>query len=93
MLDISTSPRATWVWGADRGQAEELQAALSAAGHQVSAVRGGNADSRTLYLDIGAVALEGLQFLLDAGYVFRWHPGQHPLNRAEHLYGIPVSTP
>jgi hypothetical protein len=92
VLEISTSPRATWVWAADRGQAEELQTALSAAGHQVSAARGGNAESRTLDLDIGPVALDGLQFLLDSGYSFRWHPGQHPLNRAEHLFGIPVAA-
>lgn len=92
MLEISTSPRATWVWAADRGQPEELQAALSAAGHQVSAAHGGNAENRTLDLDIGAVALEGLQFILEAGYSFRWHPGQHPLNTAEHLYRIPVAA-
>jgi len=88
----SISPRATWVWAVHRGRAEVLQAALSTAGHQVSAARGGNADSRTLDLDIGVVELAGLQFLIDGGYSFRWHPRQHPLNRAEHQFGIPVSA-
>jgi len=92
-LELSISPRATWVWAADKGQAETLRASLTAAGHEASAAHGGNAESRTLDIHIGATALEGLQFLLDAGYSFRWHPEQHPLNRAELLYGIPVARP
>lgn len=90
-LELSTSPRATWVWTVDEAQAVALRDSLRAAGHEAAAARGGNAEPRTLDLDIGATALEGLQFLRDAGYSFRWHPGQHPLNRAEHLYGIPVA--
>ena len=69
-----------------------MRASLNAAGHEAAAARGGNAESRTLDLDIGAIAFEGLQFLLDAGYSFRWHPGQHLLNRSEHLYGIAVAA-
>jgi len=91
-LELSTSPRATWVWAADQDQAEVLQTSLNVAGHEAVAARGGNAESRTLDLDIGAVALEGLQFLQDAEYSFRWHPEQHPLNRAERLHGIPVAA-
>ncbi len=79
-LEISTSPRATWVWASDRGKAELLQTALYDAGHRVALARGGNTERRTLDLDIGAVALEGMQLLLDVGHSFRWHPGQHPLN-------------
>ena len=90
-LEISTSPRATWVWAADERLAVKLRASLNAAGHEAAAARGGSAESRTMDVDIGGVALEGLQFLLDAGYSFRWHPGQHPLNRVERLYGIPVA--
>ena len=92
-LELSTSPSATWVWAADKGEAETLRASLTAAGHEASAAHGGNAEGRTLDIDIGAIALEGLRFLLDAGYSFRWHFGQHPLNRAELLYGIPVARP
>lgn len=91
-LELSTSPRAIWVWAADDAQAEALRASLAGAGHEVAAARGGNAEGRTLALDIGVVGFEALQFLLGAGYSLRWHPGQHPLNRAEHLYGIPVAA-
>ena len=91
-LELSTNPRVTWVWAADQDQAEVLPTSLKVAGHEAVAARGGNAESRTLDLDIGAVALEGLRFLQDAGYSFRWHPQQHPLNRAERLYGIPVAA-
>jgi hypothetical protein len=33
-----------------------------------------------------------LQVLVDAGYSFRWHAGQHPLDQVDHLYGIPVGA-
>lgn len=91
-LELSTSPRATWVWAEDRDQAALLQGILNAGGCQVSAAQGGNAEVRTLDLDIGVVAMEGLERLQGAGYSFRWHPGQHPLDQADHLYGIPVSA-
>ena len=74
VLEVSTSPRATWVWAADRGQVEEPKAALSAARHQVSAARGGNSGGRTLDVDISVGALGGLQLLLVAGYAFRGTP-------------------
>ena len=90
-LELSTSPRATWVWAADREQAESLLGLLEVGSCQVSTARGGNAEDRTLDLDIGVVALEGLGFLRDAGYSFRWHPGQHPLDRTEDQYGIPAT--
>jgi hypothetical protein len=79
------------VWATDRDQAELLQTLLKATGCEVSAARGGNAEDRTLNIDIGVVALEGLECLRDAGYSFRWHPGQHLLDRAADRYGIPVA--
>lgn len=92
-LELSTSPRGTWVWASNRDQAAVLQALLRDAGCEVTPARGGNAEDRTLDLDIGVVALEGLERLQDAGYSFRWHAEQHPLNRTEDLYGIPVAQP
>lgn len=89
-LEVSTSPRATWVWAADRDEAESLRVILKAGGCQVQPARGGHAEARTLDLDIGVVALEGLELLHNAGYSFRWHSSQHPLNRADDLYGIAV---
>lgn len=91
-LEVSTSPRATWVWAADRDQAESLLALLQAGGCEGAVAHGGNAEDRILDLDIGVVAMEGLERLRDAGYSFRWHTTQHPLNRAEDLYGIPVAS-
>jgi hypothetical protein len=79
------------VWATDRDQAEELKSLLEASGCEVSPARGGNAEDRTLNLDIGVVALEGMHCLRNAGYSFRWHPGQHPLDRATDRYGIPVA--
>lgn len=56
-LEISTSPRATWVWAADERLAVKLRASLNAAGQEAAAARGGSAESRTMDLDIGGVAL------------------------------------
>ncbi|NUU06427.1 hypothetical protein [Leifsonia sp. C5G2] len=91
-LELSKSPRATWVWAADRDQAAKLETLLTSNGCQVSAARGENAEERTLDLDIGVVAMEGLESLQKAGYSFRWHPAQHPLDRTADLYGIPVAS-
>jgi hypothetical protein len=90
-LELSTSPRATWVWAANRNQAESLRALLEADGCQVAAAHDGIAGDLTLDLDIGVVALEGLECLREAGYSFRWHSVQHPLDCAEDMYGIPVA--
>ncbi|NEN04738.1 hypothetical protein G3T36_02540 [Diaminobutyricibacter tongyongensis] len=68
-LELSTSPRATWVWATDRDRAETLQALLTASSCEVSAARGGNAESWTLDLDIGVVAWEGMECLVKAGYL------------------------
>lgn len=90
-LELSKSPHATWVWAADRDQAAELHAPLTANGCEASAAQGDGAEDRTLDLDIGVVAMEGLGSLQKAGYSFRWHPGQHVLDRTADLYGIPVA--
>ncbi len=90
-LHISTSPRATWVWAPDAEVANRLQGILSEAGCSYSNAVGKHADNRILDLDIGVVALDGLNALADAGYTFRWHPKQHSLNRGSNLYGMSVS--
>lgn len=92
-LELSTSPRATWVWAADVDEAEQLRGILTAAGCSPVAAAGGNAEPRVLDLDIGVVALDGLEALGRAGYTFRWHSGQSPLNRAPALYGVAVADP
>ena len=90
ILDVSTSPRATWVWAPDVDQAQRLRDILTAAGCSVQNATGRNAEHRVLDLDIGVVALEGLEVLIAAGYSFRWHNDQHPLNRSSTIFGLPV---
>jgi hypothetical protein len=90
-LEVSTSPRATWVWAADIDQAVELRKLLTAADCAVSSATGRNSEPRVLDLDIGVEALTGLEFLSDSGYTFRWHPGQYALNRSPSLFGLEVA--
>ena len=89
-LELSTSPRSTWVWAADVAEADQLRELLTEAGCSPMDAVGSKAEPRVLDLDIGVVALDGLEALVRAGYTFRWHPGQYALNRSETLYGIAV---
>jgi hypothetical protein len=91
-LELSTSPRATWVWAPDVDQATALRGLLLNAGCDVSDARGGNAETRTFDINIGVDALDALEALRNAGYTFRWHTTQHALNRNPDCYGIPVSA-
>jgi hypothetical protein len=90
-LEISTSPRATWVWADNVDQAEEVRKVLTSANCAVSSATGKNSEARVLDLDIGVNALSGLETLRDYGYTFRWHPGQYVLNRASTLFGLAVA--
>jgi hypothetical protein len=89
-LELSTSPRTTWVWAHDIAEAERLSDILTAAGRSVSAATGRNAEPRILDLDIGVEAADGLATLMEAGYSFRWHRTQHELNRGPTLFGLAV---
>ena len=92
-LELSTSPRATWVWAADVEEAERVREILGAAGCSVHNASGRNSEPRVLDLDIGVDALAGLEALNDAGYSFQWHPDQSKLNRGPSLFGIAVREP
>jgi hypothetical protein len=89
-LEISTSPRATWVWAQNEAEAESLREILTASHCSFSDPTGKNAESRILDLDIGIVAAEGLTALKVAGYSFQWHPTQHELNREPTLFGLTI---
>ena len=66
---------------------------LTAAHCAAYSATGRNSEPRVLDLDIGVDALDGLQVLNDAGYVFRWHPSQSKPNRGPALYGFFVAEP
>ena len=86
-LEISTSPRATWIWAQNAAEAESLREILTAAHCSFSDPTGKNANPRILDLDLGIVAAEGLLALEMAGYSFQWHATQHELNRQPTFLG------
>lgn len=90
-LELSKSPRSTWVWAPDVDEAERLRVILTEARCSVYPSSGRNSEPRILDLDIGVDALEGLTTLAKAGYSFRWHESVSPLNRTPVLYGASVS--
>lgn len=89
-LEISTSPRSTWVWAQNAAEAESIREILDAAHCSYSDATGKNADPRILDLDIGIVAADGLIALELAGYSFQWHDRQHELNRQPTLFGLTI---
>ena len=76
-LEISTSPRSTWVWAPDDQTGEAVRAILTAAGQAGHAAAGPNAEARVTDVDIGVVALDALDRC--------WRP-------ATRSDGIPPST-
>lgn len=89
-LEVSTSPRGTWVWFPDPHTLVLAEDELTAAGCSVQRVVGVAGAERVLDIDIGVEALEGMRTLDAAGYTFRWHESQHLLNRVER-FGIPIA--
>ena len=92
-LEVSTSPRSTWVWAHDDEEAARLQVMLLAANCSVRSASGRNSESRVLDIDIGYEAFDAVKVLLGAGYSFRWHPDQYVLNRRPTLFGFPIVDP
>ena len=92
-LEVSTSPRSTWVWARDVDEAATVRELLVAARCSFYPSSGRNSEPRILDLDIGVVALEGFEVLRRAGYAFRWHPTQHLLDRRGEIFGISISAP
>jgi hypothetical protein len=87
-LLIATSPRSTWITSSDAATAKAVNALLGGRGHEVR--RGGVLDPLATDIGIGVDALEAGEVLMAAGYEFRWHADQHPLDRALAAWGIPV---
>lgn len=90
-LSISTSPRMTWLWADDAAAADAVRQALTARAHVWEpGYRGRQEVPLVTDVGTGVEAADYLQSLRDAGYTFTWHPDQHPLNRDDTLYGVPV---
>jgi hypothetical protein len=92
-LQISTSPRATWVWAPDEDTARQVR---EIAGGQ-PAYRRGELLALVTDVDIGCVALETCEALAAAGFTFTWHESEHPLQRDNWpcalLPGMPRGEP
>lgn len=89
-LELSTSPRSTWVWFPDTHTLGLAEDELTAAGCSVRRVVGIPGVERVLDIDIGVEALEGMLALDAAGYTFRWHESQHVMNRVDR-FGIAIA--
>lgn len=92
-LEISSSPRSTWVWARDAAESEEIHRVLTAARCSTYPANGLPAGTFALELDIGVVAMECLNALARVGYTFRWHTQQYEMNRPSIFLGINVSPP
>lgn len=92
-LELSTTPRAIWVWAPDEYGVAAVLAVLAAARERGRRVMHREAEFRVVDVDIGVNALAALGALAAAGHTFSWHPTQHPLNQQPHLYGIDVAPP
>lgn len=81
-LQISTSPRMTWLWAPDTDTARLARSTLDAAGeYWQPAQRGREQLPLVTDVEIGVTALEACQTLEAAGFTFSWHEDQPGDNR------------
>lgn len=89
-LQISTSPRMTWLWAQDTDTTHLTRSTLDAAGrYWQPAQRGRERLPLVTDVEIGVTALEACQTLASAGFTFSWHEDQ----AAENRDGWPASLP
>lgn len=84
-LQLSTSPRTTWLWAPDADTASQVREITG--GRPVS--RRGEPLPLVTDIDIGVVALDACQALAAAGFTFTWHESEHPLNRQNWSADLP----
>lgn len=84
-LQLSISPRATWLWAPDSATARHVREMTAGR----PAVRDGHEVPLVTDIDVGADALQACEPLAAAGYTFTWHESEHPLNQ----YGWPAGLP
>lgn len=73
ILGVSTSPRRTLLWAVDLDSATHTRAVLTAHGVDWRPGElGGLTSELVTETEVGVVALEALEALVDAGFTFRW---------------------
>lgn len=88
VLQISSSPRSTWLWAPDEAAVEAVRAVVGWGSVQ----HRGQELPLVMDIDIGVMALETCERLAAAGFTFTWHESEHPLNRdnwPSQLPGMP----
>lgn len=90
LLLIATSPRSTWITSPDQPTADAVSAVLGDRAYEVH--RKGVRDALACDVGIGVEALEAGELLIAAGYSFAWHEDQHPADRGESAWGVPVGN-
>lgn len=89
-VEISTSPRATWLWASDELTARDLRARLEETGSQWQpARRGGAVQSLVTDVDIGVEAFTACEVLAAAGYTFQFHASEHELDGDDWPAALP----
>lgn len=73
-LQVSTSPRMTWLWAPDEHAAQRVREITSGS----SATHRGEALALVTDVGIGVEALAACEELAKAGFTFTWHGSEHP---------------
>ena len=96
VLQVSTTPRETWLWAPTAADAVRARAVLHAARCTVLAPTEDEAEmwilsattaaeafdaDRIIDVEIGVTAFESMDTLVAAGYILQWHPRQQLRNR------------
>lgn len=90
-LQVSSSPRSTWLWAPDEDTAQRVREITGG----VPATRANTALPLVTDIDIGVDALGACEALAEAGFTFTWHHSEHPLNRdnwPSRLPGMPGTS-
>lgn len=89
-LAVTTSPRSTWLWAADRPTALAVRAALDTAGMFWAPASQGQTESPLVTdIEIGVVALDACHMLAEEGFTFRWRDDQPHENRHDWIDALP----
>jgi hypothetical protein len=88
-LQVSSSPRATWLWARDEATARRVREITGSP----TARRSGQELPLVTDIDIGGQAMQTCEQLAAGGFTFTWHESEHPLNRVNWLGDLPGMPP